>query len=133
MNLSLSAANDSTYGNVLGYANGNVSSGSSQVLHLTANSTVAFYNTDSIPHTASFLGSASAGGATYPPTFASANSMGMSSSPAGTAIDAANFSTGTVMPHSTSAVYATGGPGFSILGCAFHYDSNHMRTISIVQ
>ena len=122
---------NATYGRVLGYFN---SSGSinttSQVVHLTAATNMDFQNFDSgIPHTASFLGNASASGASFPPTFNGSATQ----SPANTVISTSNFSSGALNPGSTSLQYNSGPPGFYMFGCAFHYDSDGMRTVVIVQ
>jgi plastocyanin len=122
---------DATYGRVLGYFN---STGSivttSQVVHLTAATNIVFQNFDSgIPHTASFLGDASASGASFPPSFNGSATQ----SPANTVISTSNFSSGALNPGSTSLQYNSGPPGFYMFGCAFHYDSNGMRTVIIVQ
>jgi hypothetical protein len=76
----------------------------------------------------SFLGNATATHAPFPAAF---NGSG-TRSPAGTAIGTTNFSTGAINPGQASLVYETGLPGFYMVGCAFHYDSNHMRTVFIV-
>lgn len=131
LNLAFAPFTDATYGTVLGFMNGIASTGTSQVIHLTAGQNVVFYNTDTTAHTASFLGAAS--GSTYPHPFAAVNSMGKAASAAGTAIGAANFSTGTINGGSISATYSTGGAGFDILGDAYNYDSSNMRTVAVVQ
>jgi plastocyanin len=122
---------DPAYGRVLGYFN---SSGSinttSQVVHLTAATNMDFQNFDNgTPHTASFLGNASATGATFPPSFNGSATQ----SPANTVISTANFSSGALSAGSTSLQYNSGPPGFYMFGCAFHYDSDGMRTVVIVQ
>lgn len=122
---------DATYGRVLGYFN---SAGSivpaSQVVHLTAATNLVFENFDTgIPHTASFLGNASASGASFPPSFNGSATQ----SPANTVISTSNFSSGALNPGTTSLQYNSGPPGFYMFGCAFHYDSNGMRTVIIVQ
>lgn len=131
LSLAFAPFTDATYGTVFGFMNGVVSSGTSQVIHLTAGANVIFYNTDTKPHTASFLGMAS--GSTYPHPFASVNSMGTSPSPAGTSIDTTNFSTGTINAGSISATYGAGAAGFDILGSSFDYDNANMRTVAVVQ
>jgi plastocyanin len=122
---------DPTYGRVLGYFN---SSGTinttSQVVHLTAATNMVFQNFDNgIPHTASFLGNASASGATFPSSFNGSATQ----SPANTVISTQNFSTGALNAGSSSLQYNAGPPGFYMFGCAFHYDSDGMRTVVIVQ
>lgn len=120
--------NSSTYGRVLGYFNGKTST-RSEVVSVPMGQNVRFLNLDTIrPHTASFLGKATSHGANFPPSFnGSANQ-----SPAGTAIGTANFSTGPLNPGQRSLQYTTGLPGFYMFGCAFHYDTNGMRTVVIV-
>jgi plastocyanin len=117
-----------TYGRVLGYFKGTTSH-KSQVVSLLAGQKVSFSNVDTVaPHTASFLGKATSHGAHFPPTFnGSANQ-----SPAGTAIGTTNYSTGVLNPGQKSFVYTTGLPGFYMFGCAFHYDSDKMRTVIVV-
>jgi plastocyanin len=122
---------DPTYGRVLGYFNsaGSINT-TSQVVHLTAATNMVFQNFDSgIPHTASFLGNASASSASFPPSFNGSATQ----SPANTVISTASFSSGALNPGSTSLQYNSGPPGFYMFGCAFHYDSDGMRTVVIVQ
>lgn len=116
------------YGFILGYFNGTTSF-TSEVVHLTAGTQVRFFNVDaSAPHTVSFLGKATATTAPWPRTFDGS----FTRSPAGTAIGTAHFSTGPLNPGQQSLVYKSGLPGFYMVGCAFHYDSNKMRTVIIV-
>lgn len=123
------AATDPTYGNILGYQLGSAGT-TTQVVHLTANSTVQFVNMDAtLPHTASFI---QTWGGSYPSPFPPAN-LGPTASAAGTVISTANFSSGNINPGATSALYNTGGAATLIFGCAYHYDSNGMRTVVIVQ
>ena len=125
------ATTDPTYGVVLGYFNstGTVDM-SSQVVHLTTAMPVVFRSFDgSQAHTASFLGNASANGASFPPQF---NGSG-SASPANTVISTANFSSGNLNPGTTSLQYDAGPPGFYLFGCAYHYNTVGMRTVVIVQ
>jgi len=119
----------SRYGDVLGYFNGTTST-KSEVVHLTAGTNVAFKNVDGggLPHTVSFLGDATATKAPFPPHFdGSANA-----SKAGTTIGTKNWSTGALNPNQRSRTYNAGAPGFYMVGCAFHYDSNGMRTVIVV-
>ena len=119
---------NSHYGFILGYFNGRTSL-TSEVVHLTAGTQVKFFNVDSVlPHTVSFLGKATAASALWPRTFNGSSIR----SPAGTAIGALHFSTGSLNPGQSSLIYRTGLPGFYMEGCAFHYDSNKMRTVIIV-
>jgi len=45
----------------------------------------------------------------------------------------ANFSTGALSSGTKSVLYNTGLPGLYMVGCAFHYNSNGMRTVIIVK
>jgi len=120
--------NSPTYGLVLGYFNGKTST-KSEIVKLTAATTVVFNNVDTIhPHTASFLGNASANGANWPPSFDGSSQP----APAGTVISTTSFSTGPMSPGLKSKKYSSGPPGFFMFGCAFHYNSNGMRTVIIV-
>jgi plastocyanin len=121
--------NDPRYGFVLGYFKG-VKTHQSHVVFLPMGSNVKFSNVeDNDVHTASFLGKATAHSAPWPSSF----NGSATKSPAGTAIGTATFSTGPLNPGKTSAVYNTGLPGFYMIGCAFHYDSNMMRTVIVVR
>ena len=124
------ATTDPTYGRVLGYFNsGGTINTTSQVVHLTAATAAVFQNFDSQAHTASFLGNASASGASFPAAFnGSANQA-----PANTVISTTSFSSGNLNPGSTSLQYNSGPPGFYMFGCAYHYDAFGMRTVVIVQ
>ena len=116
------------YGRVLGYFNGKTSP-DSEVVQLTANTTVVFNNVDGFaPHTASFLGKATRRMAPWPAQF---NGSG-TQSPAGTVISTTGFSTGTLNPGAKSLKYNSGAPGFYMIGCAFHYNLDGMRTVVIV-
>jgi plastocyanin len=124
-----SAVTTTSDGTVLGFFNGknpDTPSGSG-VVTLTADGNVQFFNLDSQPHTASFLGDFSG---SYPSTFTNTN--GPTSSPAGTVISTPNFSAGNINAGAVSAVYNTGGPGMYIFGCAYHYVAFGMRTVVIV-
>jgi plastocyanin len=117
------------YGKVLGYFNGTTSK-TSQVVVLATGTNVTFKNVDSsLPHTVSFLGNATKTNAPWPAHFNGSSSV----STAGTAIGTPNFSTGPLSPNTTSLVYSSGSPGFYMVGCAFHYDLDHMRTVVIVK
>lgn len=119
---------DPNYGFELGYFDGTQSTTSQTVL-LNAGESVRFQNVDStLTHTASFLGDASQNSAPWPSTFDGSSTQ----SPAGTVISTAGFSTGPLGHGKSSLVYETGIPGFYMFGCAFHYDSNEMRTVIIV-
>jgi plastocyanin len=116
------------YGRVLGYFNGKTSP-DSEIVQLTASTTVVFNNVDGFaPHTASFLGKATRRTAPWPAQF---NGSG-TQSPAGTVISTTGFSTGTLNPGTKSLKYNSGAPGFYMIGCAFHYNLDGMRTVIIV-
>lgn len=123
--------NDPTYGTLLGYFNSTGSpNNQSSVVDLTAANAVVFEDFDSVnPHTGSFLGDATKNGANFPSSFNGSSKK----SKAGTIISTTNFSTGNMNPGETSATYNSGSVGFYMFGCAYHYDSNGMRTIVIVQ
>ena len=120
--------NDPSYGFELGYFDGTKST-TSQTVSLNSGESVRFQNVDSVlTHTASFLGDASQNSAPWPSTFDGSSTQ----SPAGTVISTIGFSTGPLARGKSSLVYETGIPGFYMFGCAFHYDSNEMRTVIIV-
>ena len=120
--------NSPKYGLVLGYFNGKTST-KSEIVKLPAATTVVFYNVDTgHPHTASFLGDATSQSAPWPQSFNGSSQA----SPAGTAIGTTSFSTGAMVPGGKSKKYNSGSPGFYMFGCAFHYNSNGMRTVIIV-
>lgn len=123
------------FGDVLGYVTGSTSAAfgsGSNVVNLTANGNVQFYNVDPTAanvHTASSLGAWSG---SFPPS--GPTSAQQNASTAGTAISASGFSTGTLQPNGgLSKVYSTGAPGMTVIGCFYHYISNNMRTVLIVQ
>ncbi len=123
--------NDPTYGTLLGYFDSNGGpSNMSSVVNLTASTPVYFHNFDDVnPHTASFLGDASVNGANFPSTFTGSASQ----SPAGAIISTTDFSSGNLNPNQKSLIYNSGPPGYYMFGCAYHYISNGMRTVIIVQ
>ena len=124
-----SSINDSRYGFILGYFKGKTSM-TSEVISLPASTSVHFFNLDTVrPHTMSFLGDATRSMAPWPQLFNGSSTK----SPAGTAIGTTNFSTGPLSPGTKSVIYNTGMPGFYMVGCAFHYNSNGMRTVIIVK
>jgi len=91
---------------------------------------VVFTNVDSsLPHTGSLLGDATKKSAPWPSTFTGSSNA----SKAGTDISTTDFSTGTIDPGGSSAVYTASVPGFYMFGCAFHYISHGMRDIIIVK
>lgn len=129
LNLSgLGSCNDSTYGVVLAYT---ATGGSSQVIKATAGSNIVFINNDtSLDHTADFLASS----LPFPAAYGGGSERAQS--PAGTSINNAAFSTGTLTHGGgTSPVYKVpAAPGtITLIGCFFHYDSNGMRTVVIAQ
>jgi len=124
-----SSINNPPYGFELGYFNGTAST-TSQTVVLHMGESVQFQNVDTtLHHTASFLGDASATGAPWPASFDGSSTA----SPAGTIISTTNFSTGTLQPGHKSRIYETGLPGFYMMGCFYHYNSNMMRTVIVVR
>jgi plastocyanin len=113
---------------VKGYFGGSTVTGS-QVISLTASSSdvVQFANVDIQPHTATDLGTWTGA---YPQVTPNPNKT---ASPANTDISSTKFTTGPINPGSTSLDYKADVPGVYVLGCAFHYNSDNMRTIIIVQ
>jgi streptogramin lyase len=118
---------DPNYGFEVGYA---VGIGTlTQTISLTANEAVRFRNLDSIPHSAAFLGEATAKSAPWPTTFTGSTAQ----SPIGTAIGTAGWSTGSLGAGRSSPIYETGVPGFYMIGDQYDYVSDNMRTVIIVQ
>ena len=120
-------------GTVLGYFNGtkpNAPNGSG-VVKLTAAMNVQFMNVDATAHTASLLGNCPSAPCSFPGTFTNTN--GPVASAAGVSISSPNFSSGTINPGAVSAVYNSGGAGVFVFGCAFHYLSNSMQTVVMVE
>jgi hypothetical protein len=120
LNVGLAACDDTTYTSVLGFSLDNTHS---QVIKIPVNSNVVFAAMTGGPHTADLLGSSFPAMDTNPATAA----------PAGTDISSANFSTGPLNTGSSSAVYHAAVTGIYYFGCHFHYTSNGMRTVLIVQ
>ena len=119
---------DPNYGFELGYFLGTQST-VSQTPVLGAGETVQFQNVDpTLTHTASFLGDATSTSAPWPSTFDGSSAQ----SPAGTAIGTSGFSTGPLKPGKKSLLHETGLPGFYMIGCAFHYNSNEMRAVLVI-
>jgi virginiamycin B lyase len=118
---------DPNYGFELGYAVG-TSSTQTQTISLGAGESVKFKNVDTIPHSAAFLGNATANSAPWPPTFIGSTTK----SPAGTAIGTTGWATGSLNANKTSPIYETGLPGFYMIGDQYDYVSNNMRTVIIV-
>lgn len=122
LNLSLATCNDKTYANVLGFSLDNAHS---QVVKIPVGSNVQFMASVGYPHTADLLGTAGFPGSDTNPATASA---------AGADISSANFSTGALNSNGAmSAVYKANVVGIYYFGCHFHYMSNNMRTVVIVQ
>ncbi|HYK53058.1 MAG TPA: hypothetical protein VEV38_05970 [Candidatus Eremiobacteraceae bacterium] len=121
------ACTDPTYLAVKGYFGGSTVAGS-EVISLTAsaNDVVQFANLDIQPHTATDLG---AWTGAYPMVTPNPNKT---ASPANTDISSAKFTTGPINPGSMSLGYTANVPGVYVLGCAFHYISDNMRTVIIV-
>ena len=122
--------NVAPYGNVKGFFPGTSGNppGGSNVVNLTAMTSVTFTNTEAgggLPHTASFV---QAWGGSFPPN----PPIPSTASAAGASISSSGFSSGNLNPGQTSAVYSAGTPGMFIFGCAYHYVSNGMRTVIIV-
>ena len=119
------------YGNVKGFfpgTNGNAPNGSN-VVNLTAMQNVTFTNAEAgggQPHTASFI-------QTWGGSFPASPTIPSTAAAAGASISSAGFSTGNLNPGQISAVYSSGAPGMFIFGCSYHYVSNGMRTVIIVQ
>ncbi len=121
------ACNDTTYSFVKAYFGGNVVT-TSQVVSVThSTSIVQIMNLDIQPHTAASLGPWSG---SYP---ANGPDPAASPSPKNTDISAAGFTTGNIDPGATSKNYVANVPGLYIIGCAYHYNSDTMRTVIIVQ
>ncbi|HEY7992806.1 MAG TPA: hypothetical protein VID24_01185 [Candidatus Eremiobacteraceae bacterium] len=101
----------------------------SAVVGVTASSTdvIQFMNLDFQPHTANELG---AWTGAYPQVTPNPNKT---PSPAGTDISSLKFTTGAINPGATSLGYIADVPGVYVIGCAFHYNTDNMRTIIIVK
>jgi len=122
------ACDDPTYSSVKAYFGGSTVT-TSQVISVTHSGTnvVEFTNLDIQPHTAASLGPWSG---SYPPN---GPDPAATASPTNTDISAAGFTTGNLDPGTTSNAYLANVPGFYIIGCAYHYNSDNMRTVIIVQ
>lgn len=118
---------DPNYGFELGYAVGTTST-QTQTLSLSMGESVQFKNVDTIPHSAAFLGNATSNSAPWPGSFNGSTTK----SPAGTAIGTTGWATGSLNPNKTSPIYETGLPGFYMIGCQYHYNTNEMRTVIVV-
>jgi streptogramin lyase len=117
---------DPNYGFELGYALGTGTQ--TQTISLSMGESVEFKNLDTIPHSAAFLGNATANNAPWPATFTGSTIK----SPAGTAIGTTGWTTGSLNPNRTSPIYETGLPGFYMIGDQYDYVSNNMRTVIVV-
>lgn len=93
----------------------------------SASDQVQFKNIDSQPHTAADLGPWSG---SYPP---SPPPITATASPTGTDISSPGFTAGNLNPGQKSKKYVADVPGVYVFGCAYHYLSNNMRTVIIVQ
>lgn len=121
------ACTDPTYLAVKGYFGGGTVT-TSQVVSVTHSGTdvIQFKNLDSQPHTATSLGP-------WMGSYPSAGPALGTPSPKGTDIAATGFSTGNIDAGKSSRTYVANVPGFYIIGCAYHYLSDNMRTVIIVQ
>jgi virginiamycin B lyase len=117
---------DPNYGFELGYAVGIGTQ--TQTISLRTGESVEFKNLDTIPHSAAFLGNATANSAPWPRSFNGSSTQ----SPAGTAIGTSGWATGSLNANAKSPVYETGLPGFYMIGDQYDYTSNNMRTVIIV-
>lgn len=118
---------DPNYGFELGYALGRTTQ--TQTIGLRAGEYVMFRNLDTIPHSAAFLGDATANSAPWPTSFTGSTVR----SPAGTSIGTPGWATGSLSPNAASPIYSVGTPGFYMIGDQHDYVSNSMRTVIIVQ
>ena len=118
---------DPNYGFELGYAVGHEST-QTQTISLRMGESVKFRNVDTEPHSAAFLGNATSNNAPWPGLFNGSTTK----SPAGTAIGTTGWATGSLNPDTTSPIYETGLPGFYMIGCQYHYNTNEMRTVVVV-
>lgn len=118
---------DPNYGFELGYAVGTDST-QTQTISLSMGKSVQFKNVDTIPHSAAFLGNANSNSAPWPGSFNGSTTK----SPAGTAIGTTGWATGSLNPNKASPIYGTGLPGFYMIGCQYHYNTNEMRTVIVV-
>ncbi len=118
--------NDPNYGFELGYAVGTGTQ--TQTISLPIGESVQFKNLDTVPHSAAFLGNATGTSAPWPASFNGSTSK----SPAGSAIGTTGWATGSLNPGKSSPIYETGLPGFYMIGCQYHYNTNEMRTVVVV-
>jgi len=117
---------DPNYGFELGYAVGRATQ--TQTISLSMGESVQFKNFDTNPHSAAFLGNATSNSAPWPGSFNGSTTK----SPAGTAIGTTGWATGSLNANETSPIYETGLPGFYMIGCQYHYNTNEMRTVIVV-
>jgi len=122
------ACDDTTFSFVKAYFGGATVT-TSQVISVTHSSTdvIQFTNLDIQPHTAASLGAWSG---SYPGT---GPDPAATASPKNTDISAPGFTTGNLDPATTSKNYVANVPGMYVIGCAYHYQSDSMRTVIIVQ
>jgi len=119
---------DSTYGDIDGYYF-DTTFKHFEIIKLTASPTnsVIFQNTDGQDHWTSSLGPWTG---SFP---ANGPSQSATPSPTGTDIGSAGWTTGLVAPGAESRAYVANIPGTYVIGDAFFYSSNNMRTVIIVQ
>jgi hypothetical protein len=129
VDLSINYCTDSTYQAVIGYFVGWTAPNAGEVITITHSSIdhVQFKNVDNQPHTAADLGPWTG---SYPPN---GPDPAATPSPKGTDISATGFTAGNLNPGQKSRPYIADVPGVYIFGCAYHYNSNNMRTVIIVQ
>lgn len=124
--LGISSCNDTTAGVVLGFSD---SGAKAQVIVVHTNQNIKFHNGEGFPHSADLLGTF-ASQSSWPGSYSGAPAA----SAGGTAISASGFSTGALAGGADSATYTTGSAtGMYMIGCRFHYNSNGMRTLIVVQ
>ena len=121
LNLSLAVCNDKTYSNVLAFS---IDNAHSQIVKIPVGSNVVFMSGSAAPHSADLLGTAG---------FPASDTNPETASPVNADISSANFSTGTLNLGISSANYKANVAGIYFFGCHFHYASNGMRTVLIVQ
>lgn len=122
------ACNDPVYQAVKAYFVGSTVTASAVIgVSASTTDTIQFVNLDVQPHTANELGTWTGA---YPQVTPNPNKT---PSPAGTDISSLKFTTGVINPGATSLGYIADVPGVYVLGCAFHYNSDNMRTIVIVK
>jgi plastocyanin len=128
VDLNAAPCTDQTYQTVTAYFGGTTLV-TSQVIGLThsPSNIVEFKNIDNQPHTAANLGPWTG---SYP---AQGPNPAATPSPKLADISTSGFTAGNLNPGSTSRHYTANVPGIYVFGCAYHYLSNNMRTVIIVQ